>query len=242
VLYCAAAKESQFVPYSDALTSTCQTDSHEYCDAYLAMAPPARHPDEWIPVSGGVLVLRARCSYASNHMWIDRRDDESCHIGVDAFLARLLGTIDSVDFVQSRGTCQPTVVLAVRGADLRLVFPNVVHVTAVNSALRGSPGRILVDPYSRGWLFAGREAFEGSARRADHGLLRDDAAKHWMEDELRKAAEFAGTAAPAPLAEGGALMNDGGVPSERFSDHLGRADLLRLFARFFSLERSREAS
>ncbi len=259
VLFCSAAKETKFVPFSESLTSSCQTWSHEYCDLYLSLARPrswaaAPEPREAAPghgdkgAAGGsseVVELPDRLAFASNHLWIDLRDDESCHIGADAFLASLVGRIDAVDFVTARGICRPEAVLSVGGADLRLVFPNPIHVTHVNTALRSDPGKIADDPYGRGWLFAGRETCAATAPGlpgADGGLRRGAEARLWMDGELRRAARFVHETAMGRGPDGVPVMNDGGLPAAHLADHLSRGDKLRLFAWFFSPENAQEAS
>ena len=38
-------------------------------------------------------------AYAPNHMWLDVGDDGCRHVGIDAFLARIIGTVDAISFV-----------------------------------------------------------------------------------------------------------------------------------------------
>ena len=42
VQYCEAAPVVQFIPYSDALLSRCQSGGHRLCDLYLSRAEPGR--------------------------------------------------------------------------------------------------------------------------------------------------------------------------------------------------------
>ena len=42
VQYCEAAPVVQFIPYSDALLSRCQSGGHPLCDLYLSRAKPGR--------------------------------------------------------------------------------------------------------------------------------------------------------------------------------------------------------
>ena len=48
--------------------------------------------------------------FSANHLWIDIDSDGVVHIGIDAFLASMLDSIDRITFVTTDGTHRPTVV------------------------------------------------------------------------------------------------------------------------------------
>jgi glycine cleavage system H lipoate-binding protein len=246
VLYCHAAPETRFVPYSDSLTSYCQAEGHEYCDLFLSRARPPR-PDgagtaagdeEGAPTVQGIAVPK-HLAYAANHLWLDLREDDSCHLGVDAFLARALGDVEGVEFVETRGLCRPTAVLTVRGAELLLTFPNPIHLTRTNPTVRFEPERIVDDPYGRGWLFSGRESWDADGpprARTTRGLRSGDDAVAWMREECARLTRFAQESSGRTGPGGVPVMNDGGVVAPGIASHLDRGDFLRLVHRFFSGE------
>ena len=103
--YCSAASVVKYVPYSDASVTRCGTSAHRYCDLLLTMQNPrlltphdviAPEIDSNEEDSSGYWLVDGTQTvgwlfYSSNHMWADVDEDRICHIGVDAFLAEVLG-------------------------------------------------------------------------------------------------------------------------------------------------------
>lgn len=235
VQYCSTAPVTKFIPWSDQAFSRCGSESHRFCDLYLALArtpapaasageaAPATADADGIPVPGWLW-------FASSHTWLDVASDGVCHIGVDAFLARTLGGIDRVQFVTSKGLERPAAVLTVRDVDVTVSFPNPVFITAVNGALRADPARLARDPYGLGWLFEGivrdrSVGGNGTPKIAD-GLLRGEPATAWMRREslrLRALAEAA-----SERMSGVRLAADGGLPAPGLVRTLPHDEALRL--------------
>ncbi len=218
--YCAAAPVARLVPYCESLPSRCVTDHFHYCRMYLEMEQPrltARPADR--------LDVPDRLRYAPNHMWLDAATDGSCHVGVDAFLGRVLGVVDRLTFVAQRGRTRPAVVVTVAGTDHELIFPNAFLVTGCNLYLRANPARLAGEPYSAGWLFEGR-----TAPHTLDGLIEGPAAGAWMEREQRRMSEFL---AETRASQSG-TMADGGLFAEGLASRLERDRALMLFHRFFS--------
>ena len=160
VQYCSAAPVTKFIPWSDQAFSRCGSESHRYCDLYLALArtsAPTAETGEPAPRSDDAdgIPVPTWLWFAPSHTWLAVASDGVCHIGVDAFLARTLGGIDRVQFVTTKGLERPAAVLTVRDVDLTVSFPNPVFITGVNGALRADPARLARDPYGLGWLFEG---------------------------------------------------------------------------------------
>jgi glycine cleavage system H lipoate-binding protein len=235
VQYCSAAPVTKFIPWSDAAYSRCGNDAHRYCELYLALArtsaPPAA-PGETAPGvddADGLPVPRWLW-FSPGHTWLAVASDGTCHIGVDAFLARTLGGIDRVQFVTTKGLERPAAVLTVREVDVTVSFPNPVLITGVNGALRADPARLARDPYGLGWLFEGIVRDRGTAPngtpRVTEGLLRGDAATAWMRREglrLRALAEEA-----TERISGLRLAADGGLPAPGLVRTLPHEAALRL--------------
>jgi glycine cleavage system H lipoate-binding protein len=214
--YCAAAPVSKLVPYSESLLSRCGNDGFRYCELYLAMA----HPELPAESADGV-GLPGWLRYAPNHLWLDVSADGVCHIGIDAFLARTLGSVDSITYVWQKGLHRPAVVLTVDGADLELVFPNPLLLTNCNLYVRAQPNRITAEPYTSGWLFEGIAEAETSDR-----LMTGEAAQAWMEEEQRRLNES--------LQRAHSVAADGGLPRPGIFQRLDREERLALFHEFFS--------
>jgi len=228
--YCAASAVSRFIPYSEPLLSRCGGDSYRYCDVYLGTAnPPAQAAGAKRDCSVGGIRVPNWLHYSANHMWLDAAKGGSCHFGLDAFLTRVLGTVERITFLKQTGVHRPSAVLTVRGVDLEVVFPNPILLTASNLYLRANPAKLTADPYGMGWLFQGVHL--PGQPPVTSGLIRGDAIVPWIDREIGRMSAF--------LAEcwnsrhGATLMNDGGVFSPDVLQHLNREETLRLFHEFF---------
>lgn len=229
--YCATSAVSRFIPYSEPLLSRCGGDSYRYCDVYLSTKNPLA-----VQVEGG----QRDCSvggirvptwlhYSANHMWLDVSNSGSCHLGIDAFLCRVLGTVERVTFLAQSGVHRPSAVISARGVDLEVTFPNPILLTASNLYLRANPAKLTADPYGMGWLFQG--ALLPGQPPATSGLMRGEPTLHWVEQEIGRMSAFLTDCWNA--RHGAALMNDGGVFGSDVLQHLTREETLRLFHEFF---------
>jgi len=227
--YCAASAISRFIPYSEPLLSRCGSDSYRYCDVYLGAANPPAQAGGKRDCSVGGIRVPTWLDYSANHMWLDAANGGSCHLGLDAFLTRVLGTVERITFLKQTGVHRPSAVLTVRGVDLEVVFPNPILLTASNLYLRANPAKLTLDPYGMGWLFQGVQL--PGQPPVTSGLIHGDAIVPWIEREIGRMSAF--------LAEcwisrhGATLMNDGGVFSPDVLQQLNREETLRLFHEFF---------
>jgi hypothetical protein len=255
VQFCSAASERRFIPYSDLLLSCCATDSHRYCDLYLAVAKPERRKGNEPRGSAGQGFEKGRdrswsenaievppdLAFSPNHMWLDLRPDASCHVGVDAFFAKVMGTIEEISFATPRERGRPSAIARAHGVNLPLVFPAFLPYLRCNVCLRADPGRILSDPYGRGWLFEGRIAFDptGDFRRGLlGGLFSGENVLAWMKSELEKMTRYIHDHLSRTGSDQDRLLTDGGVFCEGVASQLSPGDLLQLFNEFFSPERA----
>jgi glycine cleavage system H lipoate-binding protein len=180
-------------------------------------------------------------AYAANHMWLDVCDDGLLYVGVDAFLTRLVGSVERVAFLTLKGFVRPAVVLTVRGVDLTLHFPHPVELVAPNTHLRSNPGRLVADPYGLGWLFEARGGPDRGSRRGrapsrvTQGLRQGPAAREHMSREVRRVAELVHDRILPGHSVGGPIAADGGCPTPDLLLRLSREEILRLFAELFPL-------
>ena len=224
--YCAAAPVAKMVPYSESLLSRCGGDSYRYCELYLSLAHPAVAAEE---VDG--IQIPDWLSYSANHLWLDVTEDGTCHVGIDAFLSRVLGPVERVAYVWQNGRHRPAAILTVAGTDIEIVFPNPLLLTNCNLYLRANPANLNTEPYTGGWLFEGKPLPE-----TQENLLHGGAAHQWMEQEQRRINEYLQqqVSPDAPLAA------DGGLFAPAVATQLDRQRRLELFHDFFSPFASRK--
>ncbi|MCW5980260.1 MAG: hypothetical protein KIT09_19405 [Bryobacteraceae bacterium] len=218
VQFCAASPVTKFVPYSDAGGSRCASGSFRYCDLYLELAFPGREE------ARDAVPLREDVLYTVNHWWVELDEDGPCHLGIDAFLARLFGRVDRIEYLIQRGVARPAAVFTVNGRHCQTEFPEPIHITGYNSYLRGDPGRLTAEPYTRGWLFEG--LVSGDRReRLRNSLLDAAAARARLDESIRQVNERIQQYHPEFAA-------DGGVFAEGLLRELEREEALRLFHQF----------
>jgi glycine cleavage system H lipoate-binding protein len=230
--YCSVSAVKTFIPYSDSQSSSCSNEGHRYCDAFVSLVNAGTQPAVGSDVRESVndIPMPGLLFYARNHMWLDNTDESSCHVGIDAFLAWVIGTVDRITFLTTQETGRPVAVLTVGGVDLHMVFRNAMEITGINMHLRSHPEKITSEPYSLGWLFKGvrtKEAGKGSA--IDAGLLRGQNARAWMTQEMKKMTTFV----HEHVAEN-RVMADGGTFARGFLREINRDAALRVYNDFFS--------
>jgi len=225
--YCGVQAVPKMVPYSE--LSRCGSESHQYCEQYLEMARPRRA--HAAPAAGawqveGVAVPQ-ELYFTANHMWLDVHESGACHVGIDGFLARLLGELERVSFLTLRGTNRPGAVLTVNGSDWPISFPNPVLISGANVYLRSDPARLTADPYGSGWLFEGWQPPSGV--EAQKGLRQGREALDWMGSEMHRLAEFVQS---CESVQGGSHLCDGGIPVAGLAGELPRDEMFRLLSAF----------
>ncbi len=221
---CTAAPIERLIPRTD-LPSRCNGPSHRYCELYLERTDPhsCRHKSR--------MALPPGLALAPNHMWLDVESDGTCHLGVDAFLARVVGAVDRVIFPSARRPTRPSVVLTMAvGLELPLVFPQVIEIASANVELRRHPDALATDPYRRGWLY------EGKVRGDDlgEGLRRGAQASAWLETEAERLTTLVHDMIARRGCDLGPTLADGGVSDEGLAQQLSHGELLQVFVAFFA--------
>lgn len=201
---------------------------------FLALAnPPTDHPvHDTETIVEGIAVPR-RVAYSANHMWLDTDDDGLYHVGLDAFLAGAIGNVERINFASTHGVNRPAATLTIKGVDVQVVFPNPMFLIRANTNLRACPERLTSDPYSAGWLFEGRDPRESPDEflpDVSDGLIRDEEARQWMEEEVHRLSTFV----HEQYSRREGMMMDGGSFSSGVALQLNRDELLQLFNDFFS--------
>jgi glycine cleavage system H lipoate-binding protein len=246
VQFCAAAPAPTYIPWSESPLLRCGHDGHRFCELFLSVAgrggrgPARRGTDAEDAGTGSVdgIAMPGWLYYAPNHMWLDEGDDGLFHLGVDAFLTGLAGSVERLAFLTVKGVAHPAVVLTIGGVDLTLAFPHALKIVSANTRLRSSVQGLVADPYGVGWLFEGKDESTPPRRTGStpitEGLLRGAAARQWMEGEVRRASLFVHERV-LPRRSHGDTLPDGGTVAAGLVSQLDRDETLQLFAELFPL-------
>ena len=215
----------KFIPYSESPTSRCHSEGYRYCELYLSLAHAGAQEQASTRVDG--VYMPDWQLYSPNHMWLDAGADGTYHLGVDGFLARVLGNVDRITFATLSGVKRPAVVFTTAGIDVHLVFPNSMLITGTNVYLRADPSKLTADPYSAGWLFQGEQTphWTHPAEPPTSGMIGGQDVQPWLEQEVDRLSRFVHDRLDMPA--------DGGIFAEGVIGHMGREDALQLVNEFF---------
>ncbi len=243
VQYCSAAAVTKYIPYSESLNSRCGTESHAYCELFLSLSQP--HTAD-IPAADPLQTTHhdvhrlhdiptpLHLFYSPNHMWMDVGREGICHIGVDAFVTRTLGSAEQITFVTTAGTHQPAISLLINGVTIQFLFPVHLSILRANTYVRSHPEKIFMDPYTVGWLFEVTAPSGHSPASIVSGLKTGAEAKEWMQSECDRVTSFAHELSSVPETGGSITVADGGEFRTGFVRQLNRSSIVRLYCDFFS--------
>lgn len=212
VQYCGTTSPTKLIPFSESELSICATGGYRYCESYLTLARPH-----------GALAPPPDLLYSPNHFWLAAEESGLCHIGLDAFLAEVVGKVDGITFVTTHGSQRPVVALTVHGVEWPLTFPNPILIQKVNSHLRADPSRLISDPYGSGWLFSGWEL----PSQTTCGLISGPPSAAWQSEEFDRLTR--------EVHESLQLSCDGGRPVRGVAQLLSHQQLVCLLQHFFSI-------
>ncbi|MGA7614992.1 MAG: hypothetical protein WBX15_07415 [Thermoanaerobaculia bacterium] len=195
----------------------------------------APHPGSLGPPLVDGMPVPTNLAYAPNHMWLCIAEDGQCHVGIDALLARVVDSVEKIDYLLTRTTGRPVAILTVRGVDLQLVFPNPLASVSANLHLRTVPERLTADPYGAGWLFEGEQPQTPSPHSfSGEGLIPGALAPEWIRDESERLSHYAHDLVATRDESGATLLADGGRIVGPLAPVLDREQLVALFTEFFS--------
>lgn len=243
VQYCSAAAVTQYIPYTESVLSQCGTDSHKYCELFHTLAQPNDGMCECdIPQKNGNKIqhliddvnIPSNLFYSPNHMWLDIGNDGVNHIGIDAFLAKVLGSAENITFLATKGFQRPTVSFSVHGVELQFIFPIPFNITRSNTYLRTNTGKIFSNPYTIGWLFETTDDKTKNNSERTEGLISGAKIYPWMKKEMERMTSLAHIISSKPEMNGSVLMADGGIFQIGFAQQLTREELLTLYNNFFA--------
>jgi len=171
--------------------------------------------------------------YHPAHLWVRRMEGGRVRVGVDAFAARLLASVDRV-FLPPPGTPvrhdTPLCWLHDDGQVVALRAPVTGRVTVTHGRLRRDPRLIAEDPYGEGWLFEVR--LREDAEETDDALLSASVARERAREHQQALDSAVRSFAASPCPEAGPTLQDGGVPLDEPRAVLGPFRYYRVISAF----------
>ncbi|HUI10980.1 MAG TPA: glycine cleavage system protein H [Bacteroidota bacterium] len=167
---------------------------------------------------------------APNHTWV-KEEKEGVLVGVDEFIARIVGAASSVMLPDAGATVSPgspSFALARGGRHIRFASPVQGRVLEVNRRLVDNPALARMDPYGGGWLLR----IAPDRRRSAMPALTGERARAWLAGQLASAREFLTAAAHGALSPS---LPDGGELVEGALMHCDAAVWREFERRFTSI-------
>jgi glycine cleavage system H lipoate-binding protein len=161
--------------------------------------------------------------YYGGHAWIRPATDGTVRIGLDDFIGRLIGHVDSVEMPRKGAHLRQgrTALRLVRGGEaVEIPSPIDGDVMLINRAVIDAPTNVATDPYGTGWLLAIKpKQVERDLPRLRFG----EAAVAWQKSEVGRLREIA-QGSMATAADGGTLAHDAlsGIPGARWAEILAK--------------------
>ncbi|WP_319521363.1 glycine cleavage system protein H [uncultured Desulfosarcina sp.] len=135
---------------NDYLCSNCEFDQY-FQDQYAVHAviqPVGMKDVHGVKIPQGVY-------FHQGHTWVGLASGGQVRVGLDAFAARLLGTMEAIDLpLMGKPVQRDHVGVRMRRGALNadLLSPVSGVVTAFNPEVKTAPGAVPADPYGKGWL------------------------------------------------------------------------------------------
>lgn len=141
----------------------------------------------------------------SNHTWSKDDPQGVVTVGLDEFLAKFLGAVESISIPSSGAAVDPEtrgIALHDAGKALHLASPVTGKVLSVNHDVLRSPALAAMDPYGKGWLMKIQTEKKGD------GMIGAQAMQ-WLREQTEAAKDFFSGREGHGIY---ALAQDGGEP------------------------------
>lgn len=151
------------------------------------------------------------------HTWAELLTNGEVRVGADDFLQKLVGSVDSVEFVPADGQVkkgEPLFRLRKENRVLTILSPITGKIVEVNRSLAKHPGVINSDPYLAGWVALVDPTNIGAELKL---MSVADEASKWLRGEVSRFRNFIKDQAAKMLGEEqyaavGVTLLDGGTP------------------------------
>lgn len=149
--------------------------------------------------------------FSKAHTWLELLFTGKVYVGVDDFISKVAGKIDSVEVLPAGEKVkkgEPLFRIKQNGKTLTFYSPVSGKISAINTTILESPETILNDPYINGWIVMIEPEDVASEVK---NLLIGNEASQWLRNEIRRFREFISREAPkfSPAVE--PTLADGGL-------------------------------
>ena len=144
-------------------------------------------------------------SFHPGHTWAMHESGENTRVGLDTFVANLLGNIEKIDVMSpNRWVRQGQRLMTVRGdgTSVDLMSPVEGVVTAINQDLVNDPALATRSPYKDGWVAVIKSPDFAINQK---NLIQGSMVAPWMQNNITRLNSMVGQISPA-------LAQDGGQP------------------------------
>ena len=148
--------------------------------------------------------------FSQKHAWLEILGSGNARVGIDDFVQKIIGSIDSVRLVPEKIAVKrgdPILTITQNGRELSLGAPISGKVLAVNDALLKSPELLTQDPYLSGWIATIQP--ENISSELKSMSVAEEAAI-WLRKEVTRFRDF--ITVRTPQLATGVTMLDGGLP------------------------------
>ncbi len=144
---------------------------------------------------------------ATNHMWMRTNHDGTITLGIDGFLSRLMGVVETIAVPPAGETTRPSFAdfsMGANGRSFRLATPVAGGVVEPNPDVLRDPSLIMTDPYGKGWLVRLKSRVDDIAASRQY-IIRQP--MEWLREQVVLVRDFIAMnemeGQPVTLQEGG---------------------------------------
>lgn len=141
-------------------------------------------------LTAGILRIPQGLFFSRNHTWLYLEKSGQARVGIDDFLAHVVGKIQ-VNTLKSPGDKikkgEVVAILEQNGKQLRLHSPVSGEMTEVNTTIAKNGEMLTSDPYNEGWLFSLKP---DNWKSETAGFYLAEEASKWLTSELQRMKDF----------------------------------------------------
>lgn len=165
-------------------------------------------------LTAGILRIPQGLFFSRNHTWLYLEKSGQARIGIDDFLAHIVGNVQVTSLKSPGDKIKKGEVVAVleqNGKQLRVHSPVSGEMAEVNTVIAENGEMLISDPYNEGWLFSVKpDNWKGETT----GFYLAEEASKWINSELQRMKDFlsialakhAGASPAIVFQEGGELQ------------------------------------